>query len=110
MNRVVKFVNDPMGIDEDKSVKPDTEMRLKNREIVGGTNLDGVRQVKNDLIDKPLEAAEDTIKEVTDNISKFVNDKLLMAVIIVGGIYIAGQFAGGLGKSVSSNKKVKVEE
>ena len=110
MNRVVKFVNDPMGINDDKSVKPDTEMRLNKREIVGGTNLDGLRQVRNDLIDKPLEAAEDTIKEVSVNISNFVNDKLLMAVVIVGGIYIAGQFAGGLGKSVSSGKKVKVEE
>ncbi len=108
MNRVVRFVNDPMGIDDDKSVKPDTEMRLNKREIVAGS--DAVNQIRNDLIDKPVEAAEDTIKQVSDNISNFLNDKLFMAVVVVGGIYIAGQFASGMGNVARSSKKVKVEE
>jgi len=106
-SKFVKFIDDPMGVNEDKSVIPDTEMRLKDREIVGGTNFDGLRQVRNDLIDKPLEAAEDTVKEISQNVSKYVNDKLFMAVLLVGGIYLAGQFLQGAGKSLGKSKKLE---
>jgi len=106
-SKFVKFIDDPMGVNDDKSVIPDTEMRLKDREIVGGTNFDGLRQVRNDLIDKPLEAAEDTVKEISQNVSKYVNDKLFMAVVLVGGIYLAGQFLQGAGKSLGKSKKLE---
>jgi len=106
-SKFVKFIDDPMGVNDDKSVIPDTEMRLKDREIVGGTNFDGLRQVRNDLINKPLEAAEDTVKEISQNVSKYVNDKLFMAVVLVGGIYLAGQFLQGAGKSLGKSKKLE---
>jgi len=103
-SRMVKFIDDPTGTNEDKSVVPDTEMRLQNREIVAGTPA--VLQVKNDLIDKPVEAIEDTASEITKNITNYVNDKLFMAVVLVGGLYLAGQFLQGAGKSMNKSKKI----
>jgi len=103
-SRMVKFIDDPMGVNEDKSVVPDTEMRLENREIVAGTPA--VLQVKNDLIDKPVEAIQDTASEITKNITNYVNDKLFMAVVLVGGLYLAGQFLQGAGKSMNKSKKM----
>jgi len=104
-SRMVKFIDDPTGTNEDKSVVPDTEMRLQNREIVAGTPA--VLQVKNDLIDKPVEAIEDTASEISKNITNYINDKLFMAVVLVGGIYLAGQFLQGAGKSMNKSKKLE---
>jgi len=104
-SRMVKFIDDPTGTNEDKSVVPDTEMRLQNREIVAGTPA--VLQVKNDLIDKPVEAIEDTASKISKNITNYINDKLFMAVVLVGGIYLAGQFLQGAGKSMNKSKKLE---
>jgi len=107
-SKMVRFIDDPMGVNEDKSVIPDTEMRLKDREIVAGTPA--LLQVRNDLIDKPIEAIEDTASEISKNITKMVNDKLFMAVVLVGGLYIAGQFAAGAGRSIGSGKKSDLKD
>ncbi len=40
-------------------------------------------------------------------VKDFVNDKLFMAVVIVGGIYLAGQFLQGAGSGISKSSSKK---
>ncbi len=39
------------------------------------------------------------------NIRDYIDNKLFMAVVIVGGVYLAGQFLQGAGKSMGKSKK-----
>tara|TARA_R110000868_G_scaffold169020_1_gene403867 strand:+ start:166 stop:771 length:606 start_codon:yes stop_codon:yes gene_type:complete len=101
-----KFIDNPLNIDNDKTFE--TEARLQGRDIVGfdsktGPNLDGVRQIKNDLIDKPSEVVVDTLSEFTKNSFNFVENKMIQAVMLIGGIYIASIVVNNITKK--SNKE-----
>jgi len=43
--------------------------------------------------------------QIGANIRDYIDNKLFMAVVIVGGVYLAGQFIQGAGKSIGKSKK-----
>ena len=101
-----KFIDNPLNIDNDKTFE--TEARLQGRDIVGfdsasGPNLDGVRQIKNDLIVKPGEAVMDTVASITKDSFNFVENKMIQAVMLIGGIYLASIVVNNITKK--SNKE-----
>ncbi len=103
-SRFVKFVDDPMGINEDKSVIPDTEMRIQKGREEGTKPLLFGKEAIEDVRQGIVAPAGEVVSDISDSIQRYVDNKLLMAVLVVGGIYIAGQLAQGYAKSQSSKK------
>ena len=103
-SRFVKFVDDPMGINEDKSVIPDTEMRIQKGREEGTKPLLFGKEAIEDVRQGIVAPAGEVVSDISDSIQRYVDNKLMMAVLVIGGIYIAGQFAQGYGKSQSSKK------
>ena len=103
-SKFVKFVDDPMGVNEDKSVIPDTEMRIQKGREEGTKPLLFGREAIEDVREGIVAPAGEVVSDISESITKYIDNKLFMAVLVIGGIYIAGQFAQGIGKS-SGNKK-----
>ncbi len=102
-----KFIDNPLNIDNDKNMETEARLERQGREVVGfdrrsGPNLDGIRQVKNDLVDKPAEAVIDTATNFAKDTFNFVENKLVQAVMLIGGIYIASIVVNNITKK--SNK------
>lgn len=103
-SRFVKFVDDPMGVNDDKSVIPDTEMRIQKGREEGTKPLLFGREAIEDVREGIVAPAGEVVSDISESITKYIDNKLFMAVLVIGGIYIAGQFAQGIGRS-SGNKK-----
>jgi len=103
-SKFVKFIDDPMGVNEDKSVIPDTEMRIQRGKEDGSKTLLVGKEAVEDVRQGIVAPAGEVVSDISDSVSKYVNDKLFMAVVLVGGIYLAGQFLQGVGKSAKSKK------
>ena len=54
--------------------------------------------------------AGEVVADISDSITKMINDKLFMAVLVVGGVYLAGQFLQGAGKSLTKSSKKMSED
>ena len=105
-SKMVKFIDDPMGVNEDKSVVPDTEMRISQGLQEGSKKLVYGNEAIQDVREGIVAPAGQVVSDVSDSVVKFVNDKLFMAVVLVGGLYLAGQFLQGAGKSMTKSKKM----
>ena len=106
-SKFVRFVDDPMGVNEDKSVVPDTEMRISQGLQEGTKKLVYGKEAVEDVRQGIVAPAGQVVSDVSDSVVKFVNDKLFMAVVLVGGLYLAGQFLQGAGKSMTKSKKLE---
>ena len=100
--RFSNFIDNPLNMDNDKNMETEARLEKQGREVVGfdrrsGPNLDGIRQVRNDLIDKPGEAVIDFAKDTFN----FVENKLVQAVMLVGGIYLASIVVNNITKKSS---------
>jgi len=106
MSGFAKFIDNPLNIDNDKNFETEARLEKQGREVVGfdrrsGPNLDGIRQVRNDLLDKPAEAVIDTVNEFAKDTFNFVENKLVQAVMLIGGIYIASIVVNNITKKSS---------
>lgn len=106
-SKMVKFIDDPMGVNEDKSVVPDTEMRISKGVQEGSKKLLYGNEAVQDVREGIVAPAGQVVSDVSDSVVKFVNDKLFIAVLLVGGIYLTGQFLQGAGKSLGKSKKLE---
>ncbi len=106
-SKMVKFIDDPMGVNEDKSVVPDTEMRISKGVQEGSKKLLYGNEAVQDVREGIVAPAGQVVSDVSDSVVKFVNDKLFIAVLLVGGIYLTGQFLQGAGKSLTKSKKLE---
>ncbi len=106
-SKMVKFIDDPMGVNEDKSVVPDTEMRISKGVQEGSKKLLYGNEAVQDVREGIVDPAGQVVSDVSDSVVKFVNDKLFIAVLLVGGIYLTGQFLQGAGKSLTKSKKLE---
>ena len=105
-SRMVKFVDDPMGVNENKDVVPDTEMRISSGLQEGSKKLVYGGEAVEDVRKGIVAPAGEVVSDISDSITKMINDKLFMAVLVVGGVYLAGQFLQGAGKSLTKSKKM----
>ena len=101
MKRVVSFLQEPII-----KQTPEQELAQKQREVSRITGKESDAPVEN-----VVRVAEVPI-EIGTRIINFLEDKAFNLVLLVGGIYIVSQFAGGVGKGLAKggNKKYKVEE
>lgn len=106
-SKMVKFIDDPMGVNEDKSVIPDTEMRIQKGREEGSKPLLFGKEAVEDVRQGIVAPAGEVVSDISDSVSKYIDNKLFMAVVLVGGIYLAGQFLQGAGKSLTKSKKVE---
>ncbi len=109
-SRMVKFVDDPLGTNEDKSVVPDTEMRISSGLQEGSKKLVYGGEAVEDVRKGIVAPAGEVVADISDSITKMINDKLFMAVLVVGGVYLAGQFLQGAGKSLTKSSKKMSED
>tara|TARA_R100001129_G_scaffold112747_1_gene77693 strand:+ start:1054 stop:1659 length:606 start_codon:yes stop_codon:yes gene_type:complete len=105
-SKMVKFVDDPMGVNENKDVVPDTEMRISSGLQEGSKKLVYGGEAVEDVRKGIVAPAGEVVADISDSITKMINDKLFMAVLVVGGVYLAGQFLQGAGKSLTKSKKM----
>jgi hypothetical protein len=104
-SKMVRFIDDPLGSNEDKSVIPDTEMRIQKGREEGSKPLLVGREAVEDVRQGIVAPAGEVVSDISESITKYIDNKLFMAVLLVGGLYIAGQFAVGAGRSITSGKK-----
>lgn len=109
-SKFVKFVDDPLGVNEDKSVIPDTEMRIQKGREEGSKPLLVGKEAIEDVRQGIVAPAGEVVSDVSESITKYIDNKLFMAVLLVGGLYIAGQFAQGAGRAISSSKKSDLKD
>ena len=102
MKRVVSFLQDPI-IEQ----TPEQSLAQKQREVsrISGKETDAPVENIVRVAEVPIELGSRAVA--------FLEEKGFNLILLLGGIYIASQFAGGLGKGLSSgggSKKVKVED
>ena len=90
-SRFVKFLTEPV-VETTEKEKEVQKQRVASR-IVGD---ESIAPVSNEI--RP---GGEVPAQLAKNVKDFIDDKLFMAVLVVGGIYLAGQFIQGVGKSVS---------
>lgn len=93
--KITKFLTAP--IVEVSDTDRENQKRRAAARIVGD---EAIAPATNEIrpVGEVPAAAVNVVKEYIDN-------KLFMAVVIVGGIYLAGQFLQGAGKSMGKSKK-----
>ena len=98
-----KFIENPLGLDQSKSMETEARLDRQGREVVGfdeqGPNWDGLRQVRNDLVDKPIEAVGDTVASAYG----FVENKIVQGVLLLGGIYLASIVVNNITKKTKED-------
>lgn len=101
MKRVVSFLQDPII-----KQTPEQELAQKQREVSRITGKESDAPVEN------IVRVGEVPIEFGNRIINFVEDKAFNIILLIGGIYIASQFASGLGKGLGKGggKKYKVEE
>ena len=104
-SKMVRFIDDPLGTNDDKSVIPDTELRIQKGREEGSKPLLFGKEAIEDVRQGIVAPAGEVVSDVSESITKYIDNKLFMAVVLVGGIYLAGQFLQGAGRSIGSGKK-----
>lgn len=105
-----QFINNPLGLNMEESMETEARLERQGREVAGievdsqGLNFVGLKQVRNDLIDKPAEAVVDTATDYGNRAMAFVETKGLQLVALLGGLYLAGQFLRGVGSNPGKSK------
>lgn len=100
-SRFVKFLQQPLV-----NTSPEADINQKKREVqrIGLTDDNLAENQIRPVGELPLKAAEKTGEYIERGIS-FIENKALNIILLIGGIYIASQFASGLGQSVGKSKK-----
>jgi len=93
--KITKFLTSP--IVEVSDTDRENQKKRAAARIVGDESIAPPTNEIRPIGEVPA-AAVNVLKEYVDN-------KLFMAVVIVGGIYLAGQFLQGAGKSMGKSKK-----
>lgn len=93
--KITKFLTAP--IVEVSDTDRENQKRRVAARIVGDESIAPATNEIRPIGEVPA-AAVNVVKDYIDN-------KLFMAVVIVGGIYLAGQFLQGAGKSIGKSKK-----
>ncbi len=92
--KITKFLTAPI-VEVDDDAREKQKRRVAAR-IVGD---ESIAPVTNEI--RPI---GEVPQQIVNNIQSFINDRLFMAVLVVGGIYVAGQFASGVAKSTGKKK------
>jgi len=101
MKRVVSFLQEPII-----KQTPEQELAQKQREVSRITGKESDAPAEN------IVRVGEVPTEIGTRIINFVEDKAFNLILLIGGIYIASQFASGVGKGLAktNGKKYKVEE
>ena len=100
-SRFVKFLQTPLV---ETTKEADTQQQKREVQRIGLTNDNLEQNQIRPVGELPLKAVEKTGELVERGIS-FIENKALSIILLVGGLYIASQFASGLGQSVGKSKK-----
>lgn len=96
-SRITKFLTSPI-VEVSDTDRENQKKRVQAR-ILGDESIAPPTNEIRPIGEVPIQGIN-VIKE-------YVNDRLFMAVVLVGGIYLAGQFLQGAGKSVSTSSNSK---
>jgi hypothetical protein len=101
MNKVVSFLQTPII-----KQTPDQELAQKQREVSRITGKESDAPVEN------VVRVGEVPSELSNRAFNFIETQAFNLVLLLGGIYIASQFASGVGKGLAKGggKKYKVEE
>ncbi len=107
MNKVKAFIDNPFGIDTSQEDEEGRTWR-KHKEVGEKVRITTAQEG----IDDAIEVVSKPVVDLGGRLMGFVEDKAFNLILLLGGIYIASQFASGLGKNigVGGGKKYKVEE
>jgi len=96
--KITRFLTAPI-VEVDDDAREKQKRRVAAR-IVGDEAIAPATNEIRPVGEVPYKVGTD----IVEGINKYVSDKLFQAVLLIGGIYLAGQFVQGVGKSVSSKK------
>ena len=96
-SRITKFLTSPI-VEVSDTDRENQKKRVQAR-ILGDESIAPPTNEIRPIGEVPIQGVN-VIKE-------YVNDRLFMAVVLVGGIYLAGQFLQGAGRSVSNPSNSK---
>jgi len=101
MKRVVNFLQEPII-----KQTPEQSLAQKQREVSRITGKESDAPVEN------VVRVGEVPAELGNRALNFIEEQAFNLILLLGGIYIASQFASGLGKNigVGGGKKYKVEE
>jgi len=107
LSKVKAFVDNPFGIDTSQEDEEGRTWR-KHKEVGEKVRITTAQEGISDAV----EVVSQPIKDIGGRVMGFVEDKAFNIILLIGGIYIASQFASGVGKGLakSNGKKYKVEE
>ncbi len=100
-SRFVKFLQTPLV---ETTKEADIQQQKREVQRIGLSNDNLEQNQIRPVGELPLKAVEKTGELVERGIS-FIENKALSIILLVGGLYIASQFASGLGQSVGKSKK-----
>ena len=96
--KITRFLTAP--IVEVSDTDRENQKRRAAARIVGDEAIAPATNEIRPVGEVPIKVGSD----IVEGVNKYINDKLFQAVLLIGGIYLAGQFVQGVGKSVSSKK------
>lgn len=100
-SRFVKFLQTPLV---ETTKEADTQQQKREVQRIGLSNDNLEQNQIRPVGELPLKAVEKTGELVERGIT-FIENKALSIILLVGGLYIASQFASGLGQSVGNKSK-----
>lgn len=100
-SRFVKFLQTPLV---ETTKEADTQQQKREVQRIGLSDDNLEQNQIRPVGELPLKAVEKTGELVERGIT-FIENKALSIILLVGGLYIASQFASGLGQSVGNKSK-----